>query len=472
MDATRIVMHQIVAPTEVDALGICFGGQVLSWIDVCAGLSAKTLARGPCVTISVDAVHFFRPCRRGDVVIIAAMVNRTFSSSMEVGVKVEAENMRTGARRHCCSAYLSFVSLKGKARPQQQQQDKALPPSQQQQQQPKQGLPRVLPTSSEHRRIHIQADARRQQRLAARQAAAANPQRAAAAAACRLQPITHREGCPTLPPSLSLTRYSPAASFTTSSQNPTPPNPTTDPAAAIAAAVAAMEAAAGQQQQQQEEEAQRQRQQRGRLVVSDSGVRRRVPPSATTAYMTQSVLPQHANTLGITFGGQVMSWMEQCAYISASRLRGTHLLTAGMDSVTFAASTKVGDILYITAQVSAIFGASLEVMISVFGETPADGNVFHCADAFATLVVTDLQGAPTHIPFELEPSSAAERLRYEGAQQRRAERLAMRGAMAAVRTARASLDGCSPGSEPAEQQQLLQQQRSLEAVVEGQQLMQ
>jgi acyl dehydratase len=46
-----------------------------------------------------------------------------------------------------------------------------------------------------------------------------------------------------------------------------------------------------------------------------------------------------------------MSWMEQCAYISASRLRGSHLLTAGMDSVTFAAPTKVGDILYITAQV-------------------------------------------------------------------------------------------------------------------------
>jgi hypothetical protein len=46
--------------------------------------------------------------------------------------------------------------------------------------------------------------------------------------------------------------------------------------------------------------------------------------------------------------------MEQCAYISASRLRGTHLLTAGMDSVTFAASTKVGDILYITAQVRSV----------------------------------------------------------------------------------------------------------------------
>lgn len=55
---------------------------------------------------------------------------------------------------------------------------------------------------------------------------------------------------------------------------------------------------------------------------------------------------------------QVMSWMEQCAYISASRLRGSHLLTAGMDSVTFAASTTVGDILYITAQVSHSLGCA------------------------------------------------------------------------------------------------------------------
>eukprot|EP00775_Hariotina_reticulata_P000986 gene986-1313_t len=129
--------------------------------------------------------------------------------------------------------------------------------------------------------------------------------------------------------------------------------------------------------------------------------------------MTQSILPPHANTLGITFGGQVMSWMEQCAYISASRLRGSHLLTAGMDSVTFAASTTVGDILYITAQVAAIFGSSLEVMISVFGEKPHEGRVFHCADAFATVVVVDQQGRPTPIPFELEPVTEEEMLRYE-----------------------------------------------------------
>lgn len=58
--------------------------QVLSWIDICAGLAAKTVARGPCVTASVDSVHFLRPVRKGSVAIIAATVNRTFKTSMEV----------------------------------------------------------------------------------------------------------------------------------------------------------------------------------------------------------------------------------------------------------------------------------------------------------------------------------------------------------------------------------------------------
>ena len=57
--------------------------QVLSWIDICAGLAAKTVARGPVVTASVDSVHFLRPCRLGSVAIVAAMVNRVFASSME-----------------------------------------------------------------------------------------------------------------------------------------------------------------------------------------------------------------------------------------------------------------------------------------------------------------------------------------------------------------------------------------------------
>lgn len=72
-------------PADADQLGICFGGTVLSWIDVAAGLAAKTLARGPVVTASVDAVHFLRPARAGSVAVVAATVNRVFASSAEVG---------------------------------------------------------------------------------------------------------------------------------------------------------------------------------------------------------------------------------------------------------------------------------------------------------------------------------------------------------------------------------------------------
>ena len=104
MAATRIITTQMVTPAESNGIGVCFGGTVLSWIDVCAGLAAKTLARGPCVTASVDAVHFLRPCHVGYVLIVAAMVNRTFTSSMEVGVRVEEECPITGTRHHCCSA--------------------------------------------------------------------------------------------------------------------------------------------------------------------------------------------------------------------------------------------------------------------------------------------------------------------------------------------------------------------------------
>ena len=73
-----------------DSMAQGFVLQVLSWIDICAGLAAKTVARGPVVTASVDTVHFLRPCHQGSVAIIAAMVNRVFHSSMEASVAQHA----------------------------------------------------------------------------------------------------------------------------------------------------------------------------------------------------------------------------------------------------------------------------------------------------------------------------------------------------------------------------------------------
>ena len=60
--------------------------------------------------------------------------------------------------------------------------------------------------------------------------------------------------------------------------------------------------------------------------------------------------------------------------------------------------------LWCGVQVTGIFGSSVEVMISVHGETPSKGVVFHCGDAFATIVSVDLMGNPVSVPFELEPA--------------------------------------------------------------------
>ena len=79
----------------------------------------------------------------------------------------------------------------------------------------------------------------------------------------------------------------------------------------------------------------------------------RIPPvQPTTLHVPPSPVP-NAHTLTMCAPlphKQVMAWMEQCCYISASRLRSPHILTASMDSLSFAASTRVGDIMYLTAQ--------------------------------------------------------------------------------------------------------------------------
>jgi acyl-CoA hydrolase len=215
MAATRMITAQMVSPADVNKEGICMGGVVLSWIDECAGLAAKTLARGPCVTASVDAVHFLRPCRVGSVVMVASMVNRTFKSSMEVGVRVEEECPLTGVRHHCCSAYLTFVAI-SQTPPRTNNNDdnntvaistsasSRLHSTPNKTIQGRRELPRVVPGPSKRLQLNYsEAGTRRELRLQRRQHLRNDPEASAAAAACRLLPLTHRVGTPSMPPSLS-----------------------------------------------------------------------------------------------------------------------------------------------------------------------------------------------------------------------------------------------------------------------------
>lgn len=89
----------------------------MHWIDICAALSAAKLNQRVCVTASVDRIDFHHPIGLGDAVNLVASVNRVFSSSMEIGVKVYAESFKKGTRIHSNTAYLTFVAVDSNGKP-------------------------------------------------------------------------------------------------------------------------------------------------------------------------------------------------------------------------------------------------------------------------------------------------------------------------------------------------------------------
>jgi len=120
-EQTRCVMTQIVMPMHTNgAAGVMFGGIMMQWIDVCAGVAAMRHAAGLVTTASIDRLDFISPVHVGDIVVLQAQVNYVSRTSMEVGCRVEVEDVRTqGQRRYVTKAYLTFVGIddRGKPRP-------------------------------------------------------------------------------------------------------------------------------------------------------------------------------------------------------------------------------------------------------------------------------------------------------------------------------------------------------------------
>jgi len=97
-------------PNDANLLGNMLGGKVMHLVDLAAALAAARHARCMVVTASVDHMSFLHPVHIGQLIVLRASVNRAFSTSMEVGVRVEVENLLTGEIRHTSSAYLTFVA--------------------------------------------------------------------------------------------------------------------------------------------------------------------------------------------------------------------------------------------------------------------------------------------------------------------------------------------------------------------------
>jgi acyl-CoA hydrolase len=148
--ASRVETAQIVLPGLTNVHGAIFGGILMEWIDGAAGIAAARHAGGLVVTASMDRLHFLRPVQLGEVVIVQAQVNFAARTSMEVGVRVIAENQLTRTRAQATRAYLTFVAVDDQGHP------RAVAP--------------LRPETAEERRRFGEARARRTVRLRERRA--------------------------------------------------------------------------------------------------------------------------------------------------------------------------------------------------------------------------------------------------------------------------------------------------------------
>lgn len=115
--ASRVQTAQIVLPGLTNVHGTIFGGILMQWIDGAAAIAAARHAGGMVVTASMDRLHFLRPVQLGEVVVVEAQVNFAARTSMEVGVRVFAENQITLERHQATRAYLTFVAVDDEGRP-------------------------------------------------------------------------------------------------------------------------------------------------------------------------------------------------------------------------------------------------------------------------------------------------------------------------------------------------------------------
>ncbi|MFC4558156.1 acyl-CoA thioesterase [Virgibacillus kekensis] len=137
-----------VLPPDTNTHGTLFGGKLMAHIDDVAAIAAVRHARKPVVTASTDSVDFLAPVREGDSVCVEAFVTWTHTTSMEVFVKAVTENLLTGERKVCTTAFLTFVAVDDDGRP------TTVPP--------------VYPVTDQEKKLHEAAPARAEQRKARR----------------------------------------------------------------------------------------------------------------------------------------------------------------------------------------------------------------------------------------------------------------------------------------------------------------
>ncbi|HET7463360.1 MAG TPA: acyl-CoA thioesterase [Longimicrobium sp.] len=148
--ASQVTFADLAEPQSQNVAGTLFGGVLLGFVDRAAAFCAMKHAGRPVVTKSMDSVEFNEPIYIGELVVAKASVNYAGTSSMEIGVKVFAQNPVTGEERHTNTCYATFVALDAGGRPAR--------------------VPPVLPETDDEKRRYEAGRLRREERLARRRA--------------------------------------------------------------------------------------------------------------------------------------------------------------------------------------------------------------------------------------------------------------------------------------------------------------
>ncbi len=114
---SSVIISRVMLPGDANPAGIVHGGVIMKAIDSAAGVTAVRHTRKICVTASIDRLDFHKPAFIGNLITVKAGINMTGRTSMEIGARVETEDLLTGVKTHLASAYLTFVALDENNRP-------------------------------------------------------------------------------------------------------------------------------------------------------------------------------------------------------------------------------------------------------------------------------------------------------------------------------------------------------------------
>ena len=145
VSASKTILSMQMLPVDANPMGNVHGGTILKLVDTAAAVAALRHARTNVVSASIDRMDFYHPVYVGNLLILKASVNYAGRTSMEVGVRIEAEDLKTGKVTHTGSSYVTYVALdeKGKPTP----------------------VPQVIPETPEEKRRWREGKERREQRL-------------------------------------------------------------------------------------------------------------------------------------------------------------------------------------------------------------------------------------------------------------------------------------------------------------------